>query len=65
MAMKPFLHAIAGLCWLSCFAYAQNYQSQYPYDPYSGAPQPQVQQPQSSGYQGYSAPTTYLSLIHI
>src|SRR6188474_1696968 len=57
--MKPFLHVIAGLCWASCAAYAQNYQSQYPYDPYSGSPQPQVQQPASSGYQGYSTPSYY------
>ena len=53
--MKLFLHVAAGICSLSCVAYAQNYQTQYPYDPYSGSPQPQVQQPQSSGYQTYSS----------
>jgi len=55
--MKPLVLVVAGLCCLSCAVYAQNYQAQYPYDPYSGAPQPQVQQPQSTGYQGYSAPS--------
>jgi hypothetical protein len=39
---------------MSGAATAQNYQTQYPYDPYSGSPQPQVQQPQSSGYQTYT-----------
>lgn len=53
--MKLSLHVAAGICSLSCAAFAQNYQSQYPYDPYSGSPQPQVQQPQSSGYQTYSS----------
>jgi hypothetical protein len=53
--MKFFLHVAAGICSLSCVAFAQNYQTQYPYDPYSGSPQPQVQQPQSSGYQTYNS----------
>jgi hypothetical protein len=53
--MKLYFHVAAGLCSLSCAAFAQNYQTQYPYDPYSGSPQPQVQQPQSSGYQTYNS----------
>src|SRR6188508_2717188 len=57
--MKLFLHVAAGICSLSCVAFAQNYQTQYPYDPYSGSPQPQVQQPQSSGYQTYNNEPSY------
>src|SRR5262245_7896148 len=60
--MKLFLHVVAGLCLLPCAAFAQNYQTQYPYDPYSGSPQPQqgyVQQPQSSGYQTYGGSSNY------
>jgi hypothetical protein len=72
--MKLFLHVVAGLCSLSCAALAQNYQTQYPYDPYSGTPQPYAQPPQqSSGYQtwdnsssgydkgGYSSGSSYNS----
>ncbi len=53
--MKLMLHVIAGLCAITTVASAQNYQTQYPYDPYSGSPQPQVQQPPSSGYQPYTS----------
>jgi hypothetical protein len=54
--MKPFFHAVAGLLCFGSYALSQNYQSQYPYDPYSGSPQPQSQ-PQPGGYEGYSAPS--------
>jgi hypothetical protein len=54
--MKPFFHAVAWLVCLVSAVQAQNYQTQYPYDPYSGTPQPQAQ-PQPGGYEGYSAPT--------
>jgi hypothetical protein len=59
MDMKLFLHSVAGLfCLASAGSVAaQNYQSQYPYDPYSGTPQPQAQQQQPGGYEGYSAPS--------
>jgi hypothetical protein len=57
--MKLYLYVAAGFCSLSCAAFAQNYQTQYPYDPYSGSPQPQVQQPQSSGYQTYNSSPDY------
>jgi hypothetical protein len=57
--MKPFLYVV--VTGFACLASAvsvsaQNYQSQYPYDPYSGTPQPQAQQ-QPGGYEGYETPS--------
>lgn len=56
--MRLLLHVTIGSLAMVSSAAAQNYQSQYPYDPYSGSPQPQVSQPASSGYQT-SGTSTY------
>lgn len=54
--MKRFIHAFAALLSVVPAVLAQNYQTQYPYDPYSGSPQPQAQQPYTGGYEAYNAP---------
>lgn len=55
--MKLLLHASAVLLSTATAVLAQNYQPQYAYsDPYSGSPQPQVQQPATGGYEAYNAP---------